>query len=120
MAKKKQEKQERRAEPRVPLHIQIQYKTADQFFQDYMKNLSSGGIFIETSKPLKVGTKLKVQFCLPKMKKEILADGVVVRKVDLGRANPGAGGMGIQFSDLNLEDKTSLDEYIQEMVSGTG
>jgi len=102
------------------MRIQIQYQTADQFFKDYMQNLSSGGIFIETPHPLKVGTKLKVQFCLPKMKKEILADGVVVRKVDVGRSNPGLGGMGIQFSELNAEDKTSLDEYIQKMENLTG
>jgi len=108
---------ERRAEPRIPLRIQIQYRTADQFFQDYMQNLSSGGIFIETEQPLKVGTRLKVQFCLPRMKKAILADGVVVRKVDVGPGNPGLGGMGIQFSDLNAEDKCSLDEYVREIVT---
>jgi uncharacterized protein (TIGR02266 family) len=106
---------ERRATTRVPLRIQIQYQTADQFFQDYMQNLSSGGIFIETSKPLKVGMKLKVQFCLPNMKKkEILADGVVVRRVNMGGKDSGLGGMGIRFADLDAKDKAFLDEYIQK------
>lgn len=112
MAKKRPE---RRAEPRVPLHIRIRYETADRFFEDYVRNLSSGGIFIETSRPLKVGTRLRVQFCLPRMSRDIVADGTVVRKVDVGAAGPATGGMGIQFSDLKSEDKMSLDAYVRKM-----
>jgi type IV pilus assembly protein PilZ len=112
MAKRKPE---RRANDRVPLRIQIQYQTADQFFQDYIQNLSIGGIFIETSSPLKVGTRLKVQFCLPEIQKEILADGMVVRKVDVRSKDPRLPGMGIQFSDLNSRDKRILDEYIRRI-----
>lgn len=108
---------ERRAQPRVPLHIKIRYETADRFFQDYMRNLSVGGIFIETSNPLKVGTRLRVQFCLPKMDREIVTDGVVVRRVELGRMNASSGGMGVQFSDLKPEDKISLDTYVMQMES---
>jgi len=108
---------ERRTEPRVPLRIRIRYETADRFFHDYMRNLSSGGIFIETSSPVKVGTKLKVQFCLPNMDREIVSDGVVVRKVEVGRSHPVPGGMGIQFSDLRPEDKIALDTYVREMES---
>ena len=104
---------ERRATARIPLRIQIQYRTAEQFFRDYMLNLSTGGIFIETARPLKVGTRLKIQFCLPRMEKEILADGVVVRRVNVHGKNPGTGGMGIRFSDLDPKDKSSLDDYIQ-------
>jgi type IV pilus assembly protein PilZ len=108
-------KQERRSNGRVPLRIRIQYQTADQFFQDYIQNLSVGGIFIETSTPLKVGTRLKVQFCLPEMEKEILADGVVVRRVDLHTKDPRLAGMGIQFSELTSGDKLVLDEYIRSI-----
>ncbi len=64
---------------------------------------------------MRVGTKLKVQFCLPKIDKEILADGIVVRKVDVRNIDPRLAGMGIQFSELNSSDKLILEEYIRRI-----
>jgi len=73
-----------------------------------------GGIFIETTKPLSVGTKLKVQFCLPGMEKPVIADGIVVHKLHVGRGEePSMGGMGIKFSELEENSKLLLEEYIQ-------
>lgn len=105
---------ERRRHSRLPLRIRIQYRTADKFFQDYIQNLSIGGIFIETSKPLSVGTKLKVQFSIPELTDPITADGIVVHKLHVGRtANPNVGGMGIKFSDLDQQSKSLLENFIQ-------
>ena len=104
---------ERRHARRVPIEIQIQYETADGFFQDYMRNLSLGGIFIETSEPLPVRTKLKVQFCLPEMSRPIVADGVVVHTLRVGQGrNPSVSGMGIKFSELDPSSRQMLEEYL--------
>jgi uncharacterized protein (TIGR02266 family) len=105
---------ERRRTRRVPVEIQIQYETADGFFQDYMRNLSLGGIFIETSKPLPMNTKLKVRFSLPDMSDPIVADGVVVHTLRLGQPkNPSVSGMGIRFSELEPSSKEMLESYLQ-------
>ena len=105
---------ERRRASRVPVEIQIQYETADGFFQDYMRNLSLGGIFIETPKPLPMNTKLKVQFSLPDMTAPIVADGVVVHTLRLGQPkNPSVSGMGIKFSELEPSSKEMLESYLQ-------
>ena len=105
---------ERRRTRRVPVQIQIQYKTADGFFQDYVRNLSLGGIFIETSNPLPMNTKLKVEFCLPEMSEPITADGVVVHTLRVGTTrNPSVSGMGIRFSELEPSSKQMLEAYLQ-------
>ena len=104
---------ERRATARVPVRIRIQYETADKFFQDYIQNLSTGGILVQTPNPLRVGTKLKVQFCLPDMEEPIFADAIVVHKMEVGRNNPKLGGMGIKFSELDDENKKFLEKYIR-------
>ena len=105
---------ERRRARRVPVEIQIQYETADGFFQDYMRNLSLGGIFIETPKPLPMHTKLKVQFSLPDMSAPIVADGVVVHTLRLGQPKkPSVSGMGIKFSELEPSSKEMLESYLQ-------
>jgi uncharacterized protein (TIGR02266 family) len=105
---------ERRRERRVPVQIQIQYKTADGFFQDYMRNLSLGGIFIQTAKPLPMNTKLRVEFCLPGMADPITADGIVVHTLRVGRTkSPSVSGMGIRFSALEPSSKQLLESYLQ-------
>jgi uncharacterized protein (TIGR02266 family) len=107
---------ERRRERRVPVQIQIQYKSADGFFQDYIRNLSLGGIFIETEKPLPKNTKLRVEFCLPEMTDPITADGVVVHTLRVGqkkKSDNSVSGMGIRFSDLESSSKQVLESYLQ-------
>ena len=105
---------ERRRSGRVPVEIQIQYETADGFFEDYIRNLSLGGIFIETPKPLPMNTKLKVQFSLPDMSAPIVADGVVVHTLRLGQPkNPSVSGMGIRFSELDAASTETLESYLQ-------
>ena len=105
---------ERRRERRVPVQIQIQYKTADGFFQDYIRNLSLGGIFIETEKPLPMNTKLRVEFCLPAMEDPITADGIVVHTLRVGQTSkPAVSGMGIRFSDLETTSKQLIESYLQ-------
>jgi len=105
---------ERRRARRVPVEIQIQYETADGFFQDYIRNLSLGGIFIETPKPLPMNTKLKVQFSLPDMSAPIVAEGVVVHTLRVGQPkNPSVSGMGIRFSELEPSSKEILESYLQ-------
>ena len=105
----------RRRHARVPVRIRIQYRTADKFFQDYIQNLSVGGIFIETSNPLSVGTKLKVQFSIPDLEDPITADGIVVHKLHVGHTgNPPAGGMGIKFAEIDTKSRELLEGYIQE------
>jgi uncharacterized protein (TIGR02266 family) len=105
---------ERRQARRVPVQIQIQYKTVEGFFQDYIRNLSLGGIFIETAKPLPMNTKLRVEFCLPEMTDPITADGVVVHTLRVGEnKNPSVSGMGIRFSELEPSSKRMLESYLQ-------
>ncbi len=105
---------ERRKHVRFPVRIRIRYRTADQFFQDYVQNISIGGIFVETARPLSEGTKLAVEFSLPGMKAPILADGVVVHQVICNRGSGTSGsGMGIRFSELDKKSKRILEEYVR-------
>jgi len=104
----------------VPVQIQIQYQTADGFFQDYIRNLSLGGIFIETSKPLPMNTKLRVEFRLPEMSAAISADGIVVHTFRLGQVkNPTVSGMGIRFSELEPSSKQMLESYLRGKEEGS-
>ena len=104
---------EKRKEQRIPVRIRIQYETTDRFFQDYIRNLSLGGIYIQTPNPLPEHTKLKIQLCLPEMKKPLVVDGVVVHALPDGQSEKSPErGMGIRFSALDNISKQLLEAYL--------
>ena len=104
---------EKRKEQRIPVRIRIQYETTDRFFQDYIRNLSLGGIYIQTSSPLPEYTRLRIQLCLPEMIKPLVVDGIVVHALP-GMENQGSpeNGMGIRFSALDGPSKQLLEDYL--------
>jgi hypothetical protein len=49
-------------------------------FNGIVRDMSTGGIFIETKMPSSVGQEIAFQFNLPKSKQTVKATGVIVRK----------------------------------------
>ena len=47
---------ESRRTPRVPVALELEYRSAGAFLVAYTTNLSKGGIFVDTSTPLPIGT----------------------------------------------------------------
>jgi uncharacterized protein (TIGR02266 family) len=109
--------QERRQHKRVPARILIKYGNAEQFFTDYIQNISRGGIFVPTYDPLPKGTRLHISFSLPYWDGFIETEGVVVHCV---RSNPAKGGapagMGIQFQTLREEFLELIDKYVNSLM----
>ena len=56
---------DRRSEERHAITLRVDYKRMNTFFADYAKNISKGGTFIRTSKPLDVGTEFVFVLCIP-------------------------------------------------------
>src|SRR4029079_18378017 len=56
---------DRRREARAPIELKVEYKRLNTFFYDYTKNISKGGTFIKTEKPLDVGTIFLFKLMLP-------------------------------------------------------
>ena len=48
--------EDRRVAPRAPIELRVEYKRLNPFFADYTKNISHGGTFIGTDRPLDIGT----------------------------------------------------------------
>ena len=105
------------SEPRYKLRIAIYYGTdPQQRMSNYAVNMSAGGVFIETAKPLASDTPLFVEFMLP-------IKGIhITCKARVAWVNtPGAKvkpslppGMGLQFIDLSLEDVHHIRLFLNE------
>jgi uncharacterized protein (TIGR02266 family) len=104
-----------RANPRYLTRIAIFYGPyQNQILTDYSINMSTGGVFIESSIILPEDTELTVKFNLPE------SDTIIIVKSRVAWTNdPGAlkkislpPGMGLQFLDLCSEDMYAIRTYL--------
>ncbi|HET9958648.1 MAG TPA: TIGR02266 family protein [Polyangiaceae bacterium] len=89
---------ERRRSPRAPIELKVEYKRLNTFFADYTKNISRGGTFIGTERPLPRGTEFVFALVVPNMAEPLRLRGKVIWTTEphaATRANP--AGMGIEF-----------------------
>ncbi len=103
--------------PRFIARLRISYgENSEKFLTDYSINLSTGGVFIETSEYLAVDTILSIEFILPESERTICCKGRVAwlnRPDEL--SNPSLpAGMGLQFLDISLEDMNAVRQYIKK------
>ena len=62
-----------REDSRIPCFLPVDYSTSDRVYQDFINNLSNGGVFIETAASLHVGESLSLIFTVP-IAAEIIQD----------------------------------------------
>jgi len=95
-------------EPRTPIAFEVHYETREAFLSAYSFNLSGGGLFLCTSKPLPVGERLRVRFTLPGGDTPFEATAQVAWLSEARLGNPYPPGMGVQFVDLPLEARDAI------------
>ena len=107
-------KKDSREAVRVPLDLTVGHGEDGNYFFDVAQNLSKGGVFIKTEKPLPVGSSIDVSFTVPRSRKKIVVKGSVMwcQEAVKGRANVIAG-MGVQFLDFEGKSKESLEDYLK-------
>ncbi len=86
---------ERREDARRPIELKVEYKRLNTFFADYTKNISRGGTFIKTSRPLPVGTEFLFKLFVPGRDEPMTIHGEVQRIIDA--ENGEEPGMAIKF-----------------------
>jgi type IV pilus assembly protein PilZ len=88
----------------------------DTFLYASIANISEMGIFVRTTDPLRIGTRLKLSFAPPGHEPFKLI-GVVawINKVRAEGDNPNPG-MGIRFIDLKLPERERLVEVIRTIA----
>ena len=120
MAKNKEG--ERRAEKRRAIELKVEYKRLNTFFYDYTKNISKGGTFIKTEKPLGIGTIFLFKLVVPTQAEPLALRGEVRWVVKDGAPLPPqvpAGheaGMGIKFVYDSADQRKDLERFVEKMM----
>jgi type IV pilus assembly protein PilZ len=113
---------DRRREARAPIELKVEYKRLNTFFYDYTKNISKGGTFIKTEKPLGIGTVFLFKLALPLQPEPFALRGEVRWIVKDGeplppQAAPGhEPGMGIKFVYDSAEQRRTLERLVEKMM----
>jgi type IV pilus assembly protein PilZ len=113
---------DRRREARAPIELKVEYKRLNTFFYDYTKNISKGGTFIKTEKPLGIGTVFLFKLMLPSLADPVALRGEVRWVVREGEPLPpqaAAGhepGMGIKFVYDSADQRRNLERFVEKMM----
>jgi type IV pilus assembly protein PilZ len=120
---------EKRQAERAAITLRVDYKRINTFFADYTKNISKGGTFIKTAKPLDIGTEFVFVLSLPtksaadgsdtqlKLRGKVIwvtteAQAQVAQDPD--RRTP---GMGIRFLFQDDSERNALDDIVEHLMS---
>ena len=112
---------DRRRELRAPIELRVEYKRVNTFFADYTKNISRGGTFIATDKPLDIGTEFVFALDLPGLTEPLRLRGRVMwtTKVDdSSKANPAGMGIEFQYDTGEREEKEAAVERLMTAELG--
>lgn len=97
-------------------HLQTKVVFEDEYgeglFFVYSKDISMGGVFLDSTIPARLGTLLFLSLALPPYKRPIRVTGEVVRVVESGTDR--ISGMGIRFVGLSDNAQEKLDKFFSK------
>src|SRR5688572_6524880 len=107
----------RRDSPRAPIELKVEYRRLNTFFADYTKNISKGGTFIRTDKPLDIGTEFIFALAIPHLSEPLRLRGRVVWTTTPDRANEESpSGMGIRFQYADDKERKDTEGIVEKLM----
>lgn len=110
---------DKRSSVRAPIELKVEYKKMNTFFADYTKNISKGGTFIKTDRPLPVGTEFLFKLTLPKRDVPFELKGTVMwtnKPAEVQNPEVGVMGMGIRFIFENDSERTDFESQVELLM----
>jgi type IV pilus assembly protein PilZ len=109
---------ERRHGGRSAIELSVEYKRLNTFFADYTRNISKGGTFIRTERPLDVATEFVFALTIRGLAEPLRLRGRVkwiVAAKDATAQSP--AGMGIEFQYANAEERRATEHVVEKLMA---
>ena len=108
---------DRRHAPRAAIELRVEYKRLNSFFADYTKNISRGGTFIGTERPLDVGTDFVFKLGVPGLAEPLVLHGKVQWALSPEDAGEGREpGMGIGFVFESELERERVEMTVEKLM----
>ncbi len=112
--------EEKREADRAAITLKVDYKRINTFFADYTKNISKGGTFIRTTKPLAIGTEFVFVLSLPAQNEQLKLLGQVVWITEEEKATEESPqGMGIRFKFSSDDEREQVNRFVERLMNET-
>lgn len=106
----------RRKNPRIPKALALSFKSKAGFIKAFSEDISIGGMFIKTTKPLAQGEQFMLKLKLPDASEALKIDCEVSwTRTDTNDPVKQPPGMGIKFIEISPEDQHRLKK---ELIKG--
>jgi type IV pilus assembly protein PilZ len=110
---------DRRDQTRAAIELKVEYRRLNTFFYDYTKNISRGGTFIRTRRPLPVGSQFLFKLVVPTLESPLCLTGEV-RWIQAA-SESAESGMGIRFVFADDQERVAVESVVEKlMVSSLG
>lgn len=101
----------------MAIELSVEYKRLNAFFADYTKNISKGGTFIRTDKPLSIGTEFVFRLTIPGLAEPLPLRGRVQWIVTPEQASPEQeAGMGIGFVYEDEAHRERIAALVEKLI----
>jgi len=107
-----------RKETRVQKTLSLMFKDRKSFVKAYTDNISRGGLFIMTERPLKQDEQFLLKLQVPDLPEPIKVNcevSWVREQTDTEKRPP---GMGVKFCKMTKKDNQVLNQYFQTLIKG--
>ena len=109
---------DRRNDGRAAIELKVEYKRLNSFFADYTKNISRGGTFIKTNRPLPIGTEFVFKLFVPQLERPLAIHGevqwvVTETEAETQRTEP---GMGIRFVYKTGDPQAEIARAVEKLM----
>jgi uncharacterized protein (TIGR02266 family) len=100
---------------RLHHEIPVAYRSVGSFLTDWATNISQGGLFINTRKPLPVGTEVKILVQLPGASFPFQLEGRVTRVTEFDNHANLVPGMGVEFTGVDEPRRREIQAFVDRL-----
>lgn len=109
---------DRRRGDRSAIELDVEYKRINTFFSDYTRNISKGGTFIRTARPLELGTEFVFALRVPHLAEPLRLRGLVKWTVtEEAATEEQPAGMGIEFVYVDDAERRATEQVVESLMA---
>jgi len=105
---------EKRLRPRITTDMELIVQHSGKYEWSSLRNLSGGGVFIETDNPRPPDSTLSMQIRLPGDSETLDIEGRVIWIKQGSKAS--AAGMGIEFTKISAEHQDKITFFVESCL----
>ncbi len=101
-----------RAEERISAALKVSYDSYNEFITEYTKNVSKGGIFINTERYHEVNEIVDLSLIVPGIDKPLIIKGEVIH-IRIQNEPDDDKGVGVKFIEIDPESRKALIAFMK-------